>query len=480
MKVTGGDNMKHTKSIFLPASIALLLLLTAGFANAAALEIESPIAQAYNVFGLNLSIVGNQTFSFIKYKIDSGTLAEACTNCSYYRSGLNLSEGNHSIYAEAFKQIVNDNFTSNETFTDSVDFSIVFPIQNNSTNQTNNQTGNATASQFSLSIIKPFQKTYFEGKNQSSATVPILVSSNMTLDRITAQSRSFVFECTNCSALVGSLNATEGDYLLTAAGYLGNVTKSRNVIFRVANFSSHEDEIGAERKNQTGPRFINGFEKLPKMFDAGQLNDSELAAIIRDNKINPGILNKLIKTGKLGNESISAILDTQFKPKGILNKILSFIGLGDKSFSEMIYNSYNLTPSLEKKIVLRDDLPKHDAEKIREKLQKEIKEKVHAPDKEDERLNSKDDRGNSTGENLSDDSRGRKLRSLNVAKQLKANGLGNEQNEEINPGNGKAIGQNKADDDSAKGKDKGITGKAIAGNNGRVNGKNYRAGNNKD
>ncbi|MFH1181490.1 MAG: hypothetical protein V1702_00875 [Candidatus Woesearchaeota archaeon] len=288
-------------------------------------------------------------------------------------------------------------------------------------------------------LVSAFEITEPSAKSYNATLVPFEVENNATLDNISykVDNGTLQVACTNCSNYSAILNLSKGRHTLLATGVLGNVTYNDAV-----NFSVKLPEIENEKRNETErpenkttPRFTLGFEKLPKAVEEGNISDSELASIIRNNKINPGILNRLIKTGKLGNESLTTILDTQFRPQGLLRKILSLMGFKLETYASSIYEHYNLTPSLEKKIVARDDLPKKYAEKVQEKLREREQKNLEKENKEMEKEQERDREKNESKLNNSG-------KSLEIGKQ---NG---KDDDFVAPGQAKEKG-------SGKGSDKG-------------------------
>ena len=325
----------------------MVLLLT----TVSAFEITEPEENTYNSTIINLNIENNETLDNISYQLNNESIILACENCSSYNQTLNLTEGNHTIEATGV--------IGNNTFTDTVEFSILLPIVDE----------NITLD-FSLTINSPTNKTY------NITSIPLDIEANETLDEIGITIDSY-FEvvCENCSSYNGILNLSEeDDYTLTVQGKLANLTKEVVVAFTVEEEEETEEE--QDNENETYPRFTLGFEKLPKLLESGEISDEELADIIRNNKLNPGIINRLIKTGLLGNSSIEAILDTQFKPTGILRKLLNWIGFKQETYASLIYENYNLTQKANHKILARDDLPKGYANKIQEKMQQQIQRQI--------------------------------------------------------------------------------------------------------
>ena len=121
-------------------------------------------------------------------------------------------------------------------------------------------------------------------------------------------------------------------------------------------------------------RYGPAFSNLPKLLEDGDITDSELAKILRQNRMPPGIVNNLIKTGKLGDESIDAILSYQFNPPGIMMKFWGWMGLRQLGYSEQIYDMYNVNDTHWEKMLQRGDLSGQKAKIIKEKLAEKVKQ----------------------------------------------------------------------------------------------------------
>lgn len=339
----------------------------------------------------------------------------------------------------------------------------------------------ATSGASGLVIDSPTENTTYTG------VVPIDVSSNVTVDSLTASVDGQEFSCLNCSELTGSANLSDGDYVLTATEMLGNETLEMNVSFAVLLNSSeengtdngttnetdsgednhtvnasveisvadsypqgldvvfvceptdfaptsfdwvfgdnssidglnvsdvfhtfpengtyvveciaHEENLSASDEfeitvasvvmndtdqnetdnenetpvNETGePRFTVGLNKLPQEVEAGTYTDAELAQIIRDNQLNPGVINRLVKTGMLGNESIDAIIETQFTPPGIFRKVIGFFGFHVPTPKERLVEQYELSDVQKARLMLSEDT----SEQVVEELEQELPEET--------------------------------------------------------------------------------------------------------
>lgn len=308
------------------------------------LEIVSPEDKIYDSTEIEFSTTVNETLDIIKYKIDSGSFVTVCENCSFYNSTLNVSEGEHTLTVKGS--------LGNKTKTETVDFGVELEKM------------------FTLQIVKPEPKTYEPG------LIDLEVSANTTLDKITVKVSDYEESCDNCSNFTDSVNLGEGNYNLQVKGQLGNTEKNVIVNFKVEKDDGEDENDTDDQDNETGlPRFALGYEKLPKLVENDEISDSDLAEIIRNYQLNPGIINRLIKTRKLGNESLQAILDYQkFKPTGIWNKLLAFIGYKGNTYASQIYKNYKLPEKLQQKLVTRDDLPKGLAKKVQQELRVNVNE----------------------------------------------------------------------------------------------------------
>jgi len=304
--------------------------------------------KTYDTNIVPLSIKASSQLDKIDYEID-GSGATACNDCTEFNRTLNLTVGQHTIKVFGF---VDDTVESDE-----VSFDILLP---------------QPVPGFSINIVSPQAKTY------DNETINIIVESNITVDEIFVELNDDNWTCTNCSMLNDTLTLDEGDYTLTAKGYLDDVMKTVYVDFKVLlkvnetpddNETDYDNETDDDYNNTYDgePRFTTGFEKLPQMVADGQLSDAELADILRDNNINPGIINRLIKTGMLGNESLNVILDTQ-QPPGIFKKLWSAIGFKVTTHASLIAETYSLDDTTVKKIIAKEILPR-----VKERIMNEIK-----------------------------------------------------------------------------------------------------------
>jgi len=283
--------------------IVILFAIIANFASA--LQINSPENIEYSNVEIPLDISSNSTFDNLSYKLDNNSITYLCENCNSYIDTIILEEGNHTL------SIIGN--INNETITENVSFSVkpIIPID------------------FNLEIISPLDITY------NITEIEFIVKSNETLDMINFSINNQGFEvlCQNCSSHNRTLNLTQGNHSINVLGQLEETIKLATISFTVEvlenqteepdnEINETDDDInetddnvnetdGDNIDNETEgePKFILGFNKLPKAVLNNEVDDNELADIIRSNALNPGIINRLIKTGKLGNDSIQAILD---------------------------------------------------------------------------------------------------------------------------------------------------------------------------
>lgn len=296
----------------------------------------------------------NMTLEYIKVWFDN--VSDECTNCSIFNKTYYLDEGNYTLKVEGKLNNITKEAYKN--------FTVDFEDMTNETNQTNNTTNQTTnVTGFSLEIKYP-------SSTVNSNNTRVNVVSNITLDHIKIWFDGVNDSCENCSEYNETYYVGEGAYQLKAEGKIGNNTKTiyKNFTVDYGDNETDDNETDDDKNETYDPRFDTGFEKLPKMLEDGQLTDSELADIIRNNKLNPGVLNRLIKTGMLGNESLNAIVDTQFTPPGIFKKLLSWIGFKVETTASLIAENYNLEEKIAKKIVDKEELPK-----VRTKVMNEVK-----------------------------------------------------------------------------------------------------------
>ena len=249
--------------------------------------------------------------SNLSYTINGETTV-LCESCTQADALLELEAGHYTILIEAEQ--------NEEVLTETVSFTIT---------------------DFSVSITSPQARTY---TGDLPLSVTINVTASETLDLIEAILDGTTYTCSSCDTLTRTVSLESGSYTLTVLGELDGSESEESVTFRV---ERDDDE----------PRFTEGLQHLPQRVERGDYTDEELARIIRDNDLNPGVLNRLIKTGRLGDESIDAILETQFAPPGILWRLFGWIGIGRPSVPEAIAQTYEVSESQAQRIAVRPDTP---------------------------------------------------------------------------------------------------------------------------
>jgi hypothetical protein len=305
------------------------------------LEINDPKNTTLTSQYVYVNLATNATVDSLEYRLDSGFYTEACTDCSTFNTTVLTENGTHTFRTRA----TIGNLTKQASVAFTVAPAVVVPAK------------------LHLSIESPEAKGYRGG-------VPVRLETNL------AASISYAIDgahqtlaCTNCSRYTTNLNLSLGNHTLVATAVAANQSDTASVHFSVVNRS----------ENKTGkPPYASGFEKLPQAVSSGNISDAELAAIIRANRLNPGIINRLIKTHKLGNESISAIIDTQQTPPGIWRKIMGFFGVHLKTPKDSIAETYNLTEEQDAKLLASDDVTPKTQEHARQNLQAHEKKRIEA------------------------------------------------------------------------------------------------------
>ena len=307
--------------------------VTIGPAAPASLEltVTAPSANTTYLRKVPIDIAANRNAT-LSYRIDDSNATVLCSNCTSGNASVEMSTGTHAIELNAT--------SGNESTTKLV---------------------NVTVTDFSITVVSPTARAY----NGSPASVLVNVTGSERLDSIEAVISSWNASCSNCTDLVQRVNLSAGEHTLSAVGTLDGLDSRVSVVFSVTNTSPENETRGNETKtNESEPRFTVGLNKLPQAVESGEYTDPQLASIIRNNSLNPGVLNRLIKTGKLGNESINAILDTQFAPEGIWHKLFGWLGIGRPSVPEEVANTYNVTAQQAQQIAVRHDTPPGLAKKV--------------------------------------------------------------------------------------------------------------------
>mgnify|MGYP003970262509 CR=1 FL=1 len=283
-------------------------------------------------------------------------------------------------------------------------------------------------------IVTPTDRTY----NETNIALEII--SNVTLDNITYQinNEDLVLGCEICNFANETLDLEEGNYTISAYGYLNEESIDDSVDFTVQ-LSDHDYTNEEEQSS----RFTTGLNKLPQMLTNGEITDEELAEIISSNLLNPGIINRLIKTGMLGNKSIDAIIDTQSTPPGIFRKIFSFFGFGNPTFAESIYEDYNLSENTKQKMLEKDLLPKKEMNEIKKEMKVNFQSKIQKQNK-----NRMNDYVNEESENDDNENDNDVLDETDVSHKISNNG-NNNGNKNENNGNQNGL-ENQAKNENQK------------------------------
>jgi hypothetical protein len=360
------------------ASALLVLLLCSGFTTALTV---SPLPGTYTS-PVGVNITTDATQDSITFSV--GDINSSCINCTELSQSVNLAAGEHTLFAVS--ELNGTNETANSTFT----------IQPS----------------FDLEIYDPNNETY----NTSSTSMYVVTTAIVDTIKYQLDGDAFVQGCANCSSYNNSISAAAGAHTLTVRATLGDIVKDRSVTFgltfdgnvtngtnitngNATNITRNTTNVTGNTtpvSNGTGPRFTLGLNKLPQQVETGNITDAQLAQIIRDNKLNPGIINRLIKTGKLGNDSISAIIETQKTPPGIWGKIVGFFGIHVNTAKENLAETYDLTAEQAAQLAEDPDVRPEIIEKIEAKIKQRVEEGKKIPPGLAKKLESTDNETNST------------------------------------------------------------------------------------
>jgi len=176
--------------------------------------------------------------------------------------------------------------------------------------------------------------------------------------------------CEDCSYFTKTVTLEEGEHELLVRAENDDGTDTESIDFTVTLDEEEEEEDDEHR-------YMEGFNKLPQMLENGEIDDEELADILRNNRVPPGVINRLIKTRLLEEESLYAILEYQMSPPGIFKKFWGWFGWRATSHSELVYDRYDLSEKNEQKILRCSDFPEDKKEKVKESLQKKFKTRVN-------------------------------------------------------------------------------------------------------
>ncbi|MBR9701134.1 hypothetical protein GOV11_04685 [Candidatus Woesearchaeota archaeon] len=337
--------------------VMVMLLLVGG---ALALTIDSPSGEVESP--VDVLVTANETQDSIEFSISPGDITLSCDNCSELADSYELDAGNYTLTASSDLGNLTDEAT--------VDFSVmeieVNDTPDNDTPVNDTPVNDTETESLELSIISP-------EAGEQGPNVTFSFETNLLADISYSLGNESVDACQNCTLYVEDRTLEEGDYTLTVSAILGNETDEKIVLFNIV-IPTNDTPVNDTDDNQTDtnqtdddttddttdddgmPRFTLGLNKLPQSVEAGELTDSELAAIIRANNLNPGIINRLVKTGLLGNESIDAIIETQKTPPGIFRKMFGFFGIHIKTPKEKLMTEYDLTLEQEEELLEQDDV----------------------------------------------------------------------------------------------------------------------------
>jgi hypothetical protein len=299
-----------------------------------ALYVISPLNMTYASRNVSLSATTSRA-SNITYELDGNSAVSACNNCTGSFTILyNLSLGVHLVKVRAV-----DGFA-----------------QTAQVNREFNVNVSEPPVTLNLNVISPLNQTYSTDNITLSATTNKLANISYKLgaaDRVVG--------CTNCTSYSHDfvdMNNGFHDLWMYASD---NSTQVE--VFRRFYVNATAPERNETHRNFTGG-YARGFEKLPKDFASGNVTNADLIEIMQSNKLNPGVLNRLIKTGKLSNESITVMIETQFMPPGLMHKLFGWLGWGHNGLVEDLMKYYNLSEAQIQELINKQTLPKNTLEKL--------------------------------------------------------------------------------------------------------------------
>ncbi len=336
------------KKILAISPLVLLVLIHIVLAQDTSLEviIDNPqtleeINTSNIVLSANMNKLGDMS-----YKLDNNNFTLACSNCTNFTKEItNLTNGQHIIHVLGQ--------TENESQIDSVLFTI--------------NTNISQEEELEVTITKPQDQQQF---NTTSITIEAEMNKQGKMS-YKLDNNNFTLQCELCFSFTKIIETTEGTHQLFVMGETDSENKVISVFFKV-NLTTPPDSNDSippsnNRTNESDggvPRFSLGFQKLPKQFASGHITPEELTNLIKNNKLNPGIINRLAKTGKLTQENIDAIIETQFLPPGILNKLLGLIGFARNNNVEDFINNTNLTDEQLSKLIEKNKIPQKTIKKL--------------------------------------------------------------------------------------------------------------------
>lgn len=266
-------------------------------------NVLSPKNITYDHSAVKLNVTTDEIVDTLWHSLD-GVVEILCNDCDEYNDTLNVSEGSHYITVYANDTVGNANSTS-----------VTFTVD-------------TTAP--TISIISPTNTTY------NNATILV----NITSDGDNVWFFNGTDNETYTTPVYRTFSEGSNTLIAYANDSFGN-ENSHTVYFSVNTTPPFKPPPFKPIKKWP---FSIGYNHLPRMYENGDVSEEELIGILQENKLNPGVLNRLIKTGKLSEEAIDVIIDTQFLPVGILDHLLWLFGFdAHNKLIDNLYNQYNLT-----------------------------------------------------------------------------------------------------------------------------------------
>ncbi len=306
--------------------VALLLPMVAAV-NALTVTIDEPTNNSVHLDNDVLLKSHMDANGTMKYTLDSSSEVVVCNDCSSFQVTLNnLANSDHTVKVIGL--------AGNDTD----DASVIFRV-----NETQ---------EVDVTITQPTQGSlHLDNDVILRATMNVVGTLKYKLDN-----QSEVVACTSCSSFSKTLkDLSNGQHTVKVTGLSGSKSDDATVNFTV---NQSTTTTVKPKENETGePRFALGFQKLPQQFAAGEVTEAQLKSILENNKLNPGIINRLAKTGKLTPSLIDTITETQFLPKGIAGKLLGVLGFGKNKAVETLIKNYNLTDAQLINLISHSELP---------------------------------------------------------------------------------------------------------------------------
>ena len=342
----------------------VLLALPLGLA----LEVTSPTGE--HISPVEIAIAANGTADELSYTV--GNLTDMCSNCSDLLDSLELEPGNYTLTAT---ELIGN--ASTEVI---VEFSVI--LNETDTNETDENETNETEvnmTSLELTVNSPLAQEY-------ESPVSFDFTTNMPATISYRLADADILACENCTSFQTDVNLTDGNHSVFVQAFTENESANETVLFTVVtpdttpptNETGNETDEGPT--NETGePRFTVGLNKLPQQLEAGELSDADLAEIIRANRLNPGVINRLVKTGLLGEESLDAIIETQRTPPGIFRRLLGFFGIHIPTAKDNIPEYYNLSDDQAAELMTDEDVSEETVEELRTDLERRGKAPIVPP-----------------------------------------------------------------------------------------------------